>query len=1175
MAQTMEDRVEAAAAEYLQAVDRGAAPDRAEFLKRYPDLAAELNEFLDDLAHFHVISTPRALDTPADPAATATFNGGPIVSAPERPIRIAGYEIVGEVGRGGMGIVYRARQLSINRLVALKTVSPDRLGTHEDRDRFLREAEAAATLEHPNIVPIYEVGECDGRSYFTMKLVEGGSLADHRNRYYSDPRGAANLVARIARAVHYAHQRGILHRDLKPSNVLLDPSSEPMVADFGLAKRLDGPADNSGSGIIVGTPAYMAPEQARGAKGLTTAADVYGLGAILYELLTDRPPYRAPSPAETLAFVLRGELSRPRSINPRVSADLEAICLKCLSTEPSSRYGSAEALAAELGHWLAGEPIEARPARLLERGRKWIRRNPTLTALTGVAAVAVGAIIWAAVALAYNAQLADAKRRAENAYGDMEVAKDELADALARETAEKQEAARLRTLAEDRERQIARLLYTVRFREGAGLLRDGLVDQATERLPAPNDRTAELTGVEWAVLPIRPAQSTEIGREWHTVSRSNSMKATPRVVTDFVAAVAFDPSGSRIAVAERPAGLRLYDAASGKELSQFNNWPRPAPITDSWPQWFVSEGARLQRIGRWWPGTVCADLVLTKTTLFAIHPAIGSVTAWDMATGRFDRAYFLPENQRLARWAVSDDARWVAATADGKATVWDARSGQINGRLDGMPKDSGPMAISHDGELLVTGGEEPCAWNVRDGQLVRRLKLSSTAKPWQGLAFLPGTQEIVAADGNGLLHWLPKTDSTPALLLSAEVNRVGVSPDGRVITGTGQKGVYLIRPSGKLIARWLTDHPPILAACATDTLIGVASAGSDRLVRVGIGGLNAARYHEIACSTEVRSLSFNKDGSIAAGLTKEGIRVWSVPDGRILHDFDKLQDGQQRPMISPCGQFLAVNSSTGAKVYDLRTGSVSAELKAPPDKPIRFISGDVAFSPDGELLAAANTYVINVWRIRNGELLHSFPADQPLKRHGYWAITVAFSPDGRSLATGSGTWYTGGPDTAGGITKIWDVGTGELLRQFPPQLDGIYGLAWSPDGKWLATGSGIYQRSDRAAVKVWDARTGDLVYDLKGHTECVWNVAFSPDGRRLTSGSGPCTVYNRRKGVPDQSEIRIWDMTTGLELLTLHDSGSTDYAATFSPDGRWFGTAGANGIIRLWEMEPAAIPLTP
>jgi WD40 repeat protein len=478
------------------------------------------------------------------------------------------------------------------------------------------------------------------------------------------------------------------------------------------------------------------------------------------------------------------------------------------------------------------------------------------------------------------------------------------------------------------------------------------------------------------------------------------------------------------------------------------------------------------------------------------------------------------------------------------------------------------MAISDDGEVLTTGGDEPCAWNTRDGQLIRRLKLSSRAKPWQGLAFLPGTQEIVAADGNGLLHWLPKTDSTPALLLTADVNRVGVSSDGRVITGTGQKGVYLIRPSGKLIARWLTDHPPILAACASDTLIGVASAGNDRLVRVGIGGLNVARYREIACSTEVRSLSFNKDGSIAAGLTKEGIRVWSVPDGRTLYEFDKMQDGQQRPTFSPCGQFLAVNSSTGAKVYDLRTGKLSTDLKAPPDKPIRFISGDVAFSPDGELLAAANTYVINVWRIRTGELIHSLLPDEPTKRVGYWSITVAFSPDGRNLATGSGTWYTGGPDTKGGITKIWDVGTGELLCQLPAQLDGIYGLAWSPDGKWLATGSGIYQRSDRAAVKVWDARTGDLVYNLRGHTECVWNVAFSPDGRRLTSASGPCTVYNRRKDAPDHSEIRIWDMTTGLELLTLHDSGSTDYATTFSQDGRWFGTAGANGIIRLWEMEP-------
>ena len=378
---------------FLIAVDSGQNPDPREWLARHPELRPELAEFFADRERLdHLVqsvgpaaadqtitsnSSPAAeqdtalgwtcmnaeIDTHASTGVALARDNGAISEflPPGTRIRYFGdYELLKVLGEGGMGIVYKARQLSLNRPVALKMIKSARFASADDVHRFQNEAQAVAGLDHPNIVEIFEIGQFEDQHYFSMKLIAGDSLEKRLNDYTANPRSAARLVATASAAIHHAHQRGILHRDLKPANVLVDSDGHPHVTDFGLAKRVEGDSELTQSGAILGTPAYMAPEQASGKRGnVTTATDIHGLGAVFYALLTGRAPFRGRTVLDTLEQVRERGPDSPRGLNPLVPRDLEVICLKCLEKDPRNRYASADAVEEDLMRWLAGEPIGA------------------------------------------------------------------------------------------------------------------------------------------------------------------------------------------------------------------------------------------------------------------------------------------------------------------------------------------------------------------------------------------------------------------------------------------------------------------------------------------------------------------------------------------------------------------------------------------------------------------------------------------------------------------------------------------------------------------------------------------------------------------------------------------------------------------------------------------------
>jgi len=1017
---------------------------------------------------------------------------------------VAGYELLAELGRGGMGVVYKARQTRLGRIVALKMLLAGAHAGPQELGRFRREAEAVARLQHPHIVQIFEVGEQQGCPYLVLEYVEGGNLAEKLKDGPLPDRAAAELVALLASAVHAAHQGGIVHRDLKPANVLLTTNSTPKITDFGLAKRLDGASAQTLSGALLGTPNYMAPEQAEGSH-VGPAADVYGLGAILYYLLTGGPPFLAESPLDILLLVRATEPIRPSVRQPRVARDLETICLRCLEKAPSRRYKTAAALADDLGRFLAGEPVHARPAGRVERLGRWCRRKPALAAAVALAAATLLGAILVPVLFALQQQatveaLLGEKKKTQAALAESrrQVAIQLLERGLA-QCEQQQEAVGLLWLArslDEAPRKDSALQHT---------LRTNFAHTLPELHPLLGILPSQ--GRIWAAAfspdsqMVATASADHTARLWSVQTGQPLGPLLPH--QDQVMAVCFAANGQTLATASLDKTARLWSVKTGQSL-----------------------GAPLQH-----QGPVRAVKISPDGQTVLSGSEDNTAQLWSVRTGQA-LGPPLRHNGAVLAVAFSPDGRTaVTACADSTAWLWSVQTGQP---LGPPLRHQGPVlavAFSPDSRAVLTGSSDNTArlWSVRSGQPLGPLLQH------QGLvdavAFSPNGEIVLTASyDNTARLWSVKTGQlvVPPLPHKHLVVTVAFSPDGQIaLTGSWDKTARLWSvQTGQPLGPPLYHQEGICVVAFSPDGHTVLTGSYDRTARLWSGKIIPLLGPLMRHQAAVTAVAFSPDGRTAlTGSEDQTARRWLVPTGQPVGPPLQHPQGVTSVAYSRDGRSLLTGSKDNtARVWSAPTG----QLLVPPLRHPSWVLA-VAFAPDGRtVLTGCMDKKARLWSIQTGQLLG------PPLEHGESVDAVAFSPDGRTVLTGSKDH----------TARLWSVSTGQPLGPPLRHGDWVAAVAFSPDGRTALTGS-----FDNPA-RLWSVETGKALGPPLQHQHWVSAVAFSPDGDRVLTGSHDKTA-------------RLWSVQAGQPLgPPLRHQGAV-LGVAFGPDGRTILTGCFDGAARF------------
>jgi WD40 repeat protein len=1000
---------------------------------------------------------------------------------------VAGYEILGELGRGGMGVVYRARQVGLNRLVALKMILAGSHAGAEDLARFRAEAEAVAALQHPNIVQIYEVGERDGLPYFSLELVEGGSLADRLDGTPWAARPAAELVAALARAMQYAHSRGVVHRDLKPANVLLATlEAAPKITDFGLAKQLDSAVGRTRTGAILGTPSYMAPEQAGGRrKEVGPPADVYALGAILYELLTGRPPFRAETPLDTILQVLDTEPVPPSRLLPKVARDLETICLKCLQKEPRKRYASAVELADDLQRFIDDRPILARPTSSWERLVKWARRRPAVAVLTLVSAV-TAAVAFALVtwlwrdAESARAGEADQRHKAEDALQEARISLYFNHIALAEREWRAGNVGRAEELLDacPEELRAWEWQYLKRLCHSDLLTVGSPVAGYSTIVYTADGKYLATAGIDNAVLLVNVARG-EIARTFHGHSSS-------------VFALAFSHDGRHLATGS---------LEEGKIKGQVKVWD-----VDSAQVVFTVPGP---------PDGVTALAASPDGKLLAFaggnpfNPAPAVITVIDATSGKPVRNLRGPPGQ-VNGIAFSPDGHTLVAAGlayqviEGVVKAWQADTGKELAPFRGHSRGLYGVAFSPDGTRLATASLDQTAivWDVATRRQV--LTYHGHSGGLRAITFSPDGRQVASAGFDLTVQlWDAKSGRRERTLLghAGSVTGLAFSPDGRLLATVAW--INTAEPHGELKLWDVKAEQEYRSGFAhVGALLGLAlSADGRRLASAGFDGqipiCDAATLRKITAVRgvpgEANSVAISPDGEELAARGLDGaLKLWDMASGQALRTLGQRSAPLRAVAFSPDGRLLAAETGDNPllpgvgniALWDLTTGEKLGSLRG----------RGVTFSPDSRRLAFAMGNAVRVYDLSAQQEVLT------LEGHTAEVLAVAFDRDGGRLASGSRDH----------TVRLWDAHSGEVLREFRGHTGAVSGVAFHPGGRRLASASLDAGQGGKGEVILWDLATGRQALSLPGNLV----VAFSGDGTRLAAAAAD--VYLA-------SDVRVWD----------------------------------------------------